>query len=49
MYIYTEKIKKCVFGFNPISDGIITIRIQGKPIHFTCIQVVIIVQQFNSR
>ena len=25
--------------FNPISDRIITIRIQGKPIHFTCIQV----------
>ena len=38
-FICTEKIKKCVLGFNPISDRIITIRIQGKPIHFTFIQV----------
>ena len=37
--ICTEKIKKCVLGFNPISDRIITIRIQGKPINFTFIQV----------
>ena len=38
-FICTEKIKKCVLGFNPISDRIITIRIQDKPIHFTFIQV----------
>ena len=38
-FICTEKIKKCVLGFNPISDRIITIRIQVKPIHFTFIQV----------
>ena len=38
-FICTEKIKKFVLGFNPISDRIITIRIQGKPIHFTFIQV----------
>ena len=38
-FICTEKIKKCVLGFNPISDRIITIRIQGKPINFTFIQV----------
>ena len=31
--------KKCVLGFNPISDRIITIRIQSKPINFTFIQV----------
>ena len=36
-FIFTDKIKKCVLGFNPISDRIITIRIQGKPIHFTLI------------
>ena len=30
----TEKIKKCVIGLNPISDRIITIRIQGKPYTF---------------
>ena len=34
-----RKIKKCVLGFNSISDRIIAIRIQGKPIHFTFIQV----------
>ena len=34
-----KKLKKCVLGFNPISDRIITIRIQGKPINFTFIQV----------
>ena len=38
-FIFTEKIKKCVLGFNPISDRIIKIRIQGKPIHFTFIEV----------
>ena len=38
-FICTEKIKKCVLGFNPISDRIITIHIQGKPIHFTFIKV----------
>ena len=38
-FICTEKIKKCVLGFNHISDRIITIRIQGKPINFTCRQV----------
>ena len=38
-FICTEKRKKCVLEFNPISDRIITIRIQGKPIHFTFIQV----------
>ena len=34
-----RKNKKCVLGFNPISDRIITIRIQGKPISFTFIQL----------
>ena len=38
-FICTEKIKKCVLGFNPINDRIITIRIQGKPINFIIIQV----------
>ena len=36
-FICTEK--KCVLGFNPISDRIITTRIQGKPTNFTFIQV----------
>ena len=31
--------QKCIHGFNPISDRIITIRIQGKSINFTFIQV----------
>ena len=35
---YAQK-KKCVLVFNPISDRIITICIQGKPIHFTFIKV----------
>ena len=38
-FICTEKIKKCVLGFNPISDRIIKIRIQCKPINCTFIQV----------
>ena len=38
-YICTKKIKKFVLGFNPISDRIITIRIQGKPINVTFMQV----------
>ena len=36
-FICTEK-KMCL-GFNPISDRIITICIQGKPINFIFIQV----------
>ena len=48
-FICTEKIKKCVLGFNPISDRIITIRIQGKPINFTFIQVYIPLQQQMKR
>ena len=38
-FICTENIKKLVLGFNFISDRIITIRFQGKHIHFTFIQV----------
>ena len=34
-----RKIKKNVIGFNPISDRIITIRIQCKPIHLTFMQL----------
>ena len=38
-FICTDKIKKCILRFNPISDIIITIRIQVKPINFTFIQL----------
>ena len=39
IHMHRKNKKKCVLGFNTISDRIITIRIQGKPINFTFMQV----------
>ena len=47
-FICTDKIKKCILGFNPISDRI-TIHIQGKPINLIFMKVYAPLQQQKRR
>ena len=35
----TDEIRRCVMGFNPVSDRIATIRLQCKPVNITVLQV----------
>lgn len=37
--ICSSEISRCVLGYNPVSDRIISIRIQGKPINISIIMV----------
>ena len=38
-FIRTDEIRRCVMGFNPVSDIIATIRLQCKPVNMTVLQV----------
>ena len=38
-FICTDRIRRCVMGFNPVSDRIATIRLQCKPVNITALQV----------
>ena len=38
-FIVTGRLKRSVLGYNPVSDRIILIRIQGKPMNITVVQV----------
>ena len=38
-FICTDELKRCVLGFNTISDRVITIRLQCKPVNMTVIQI----------
>ena len=38
-FICTDEIRRCVMGFNPVSDRIATIRLQCKPVNMTVLQV----------
>ena len=38
-FICNKKTCKSVFGYNPISDRIISIRLQGKPVNITLVQI----------
>ena len=35
----TDEIRRCVMGFNPVSERIATIRLQCKPVNMTVLQV----------
>ena len=35
----TDEMRRCVMGFNPVSDIIATIRLQCKPVNMTVLQV----------
>ncbi|XP_072028431.1 craniofacial development protein 2-like [Amphiura filiformis] len=37
-FVVNEEVAKCVLGYNPINERIITIRIQGKPMNMSVIQ-----------
>ena len=37
-FICTDEMRIRVLGFNPVSDRIVTIRLQGKPVNVTVIQ-----------
>ena len=38
-FICTDEIRRCVMGFNPVSDIIATTRLQCKPVNITVLQV----------
>ena len=38
-FICTNEIRRCVMGFNPLSDRIETIRLQCKPVNMTVLPV----------
>ena len=38
-FICTDELKRCVLGFNTISDRVITIRLQCKQVNMTVIQI----------
>ena len=38
-FICTDEIRRCVMGFNPVSDRIAIIRLQCKPVNMTALQV----------
>ena len=38
-FIFTDEIRRCVMGFNPISNRIATIRLQCKPVNMTVLEV----------
>ena len=38
-FICTDEVRRCVMGFNPVSDRIATIRLQCKPVNMTVLQV----------
>ena len=38
-FMCTYEIRRCVMGFNPVSDRIPTIRLQCKPVNMTVLQV----------
>ena len=38
-FICTDEKRRCVMGFNPVSDRIATIRMQCKPVNMTILQV----------
>ena len=38
-FICTDEIRRCVMGFNPVSDRIATIRLQCKPVNMTVLRV----------
>ena len=38
-FICAYEIRRCVMGFNPVSDRITTIRLQCKPVNMTVLQV----------
>ena len=38
-FICTDEVRRCVMGFNPVSDRIATIRLQYKPVNMTVLQV----------
>ena len=38
-FICTDELKRCVLGFNTISDRVLTIRLQCKPVNMTVIQI----------
>ena len=38
-FICTDDIRRCVMGFNPVSDIIATIHLQCKPANMTVLQV----------
>ena len=38
-FICTDEIRRCVMGFNPVSDIIATIRLQCEPVNMTVLQV----------
>ena len=38
-FICTDEIRRCVMGFNPVSERIATIRLQCKPVNITVLQV----------
>ena len=37
-FFCSKKIANCVLGYNPVSDRIMTLRVQGHPINITIIQ-----------
>ena len=38
-FICTDEIRRCVMGFNPVSDRIATIRLQCMPVNMTVLRV----------
>ena len=38
-FICNNEIRRCILGFNPVDDRIVTIRIQYKPINITVVQI----------
>ena len=38
-FICTDEIRRCVMGFNPVSDRIAQIRLQCKTVNMTVLQV----------
>ena len=38
-FILTKEVAKCVIGYNPISDRLISIRLQANPVNISLIQV----------
>ena len=38
-FICTDEIRRCFMGFNPVSNRIVTIRLQCKPVNMTVLQV----------
>ena len=38
-FIVKNKLKVSVMGYNPVSDGVITIRINAKPVNLTIVQL----------